>query len=33
MLKELFTKNINLKVLAAVLAVVLWLIARYQTVR
>jgi hypothetical protein len=33
MLKEFFTRNLSLKLTASVLAVVLWLIARYWLVR
>ena len=33
MLKEFFTRNMSLKLTAVVLAVILWLIARYWRVR
>lgn len=33
MLKEFFTRNMSLKLTAVVLAVILWLIARYWMVR
>jgi hypothetical protein len=33
MLKEFFTRNLNLKLTAVALAVVLWLIARYWLVK
>jgi len=33
MLRDFFTKNTSLKIMAVVLAVILWAIARYWTVR
>jgi len=33
MLKDLFTRNLSLKLTAVALAVILWLIARYWMVR
>lgn len=33
MLREFFTRNIGLKALALVLAIVLWAIARYWVIR
>lgn|GEM_PF-1640220 len=33
MLKEFFTRNLGLKIMAVVLAVIVWVIARFWTIR